>query len=194
MATEFTSRVRLAAAMSEEEVWRPQEALQTDSAQRKLWLVKVSEQGFRQADAAHPAQPCPCLTLCMLWAPDLPTAAVSCAPLPWRYMLHSAAAPCPTQVPNFVAKRWKACCEQSAEQGQQQGRKLATLRLVQAPDESGATKTQYQLQLDGERAGGGAGGLGALSCWRVQGLGVLLFRNVAGRAQGRCRTRSSYRA
>ncbi|KAL4451986.1 hypothetical protein ABPG75_007648 [Micractinium tetrahymenae] len=83
--------------MAEEEVWHPQEALQTDSAQRKLWLVKV---------------------------------------------------------PNFVAKRWKACCEQSAEQGQQQGRKLATLRLVQAPDESGATKTQYQLQLDAGVAAG----------------------------------------
>lgn len=69
---------------------------------------------------------------------------------------------CPTsvllpapQVPNFVAKRWKACCEQSAEHGQQQGRKLATLRLVQAPDESGATRTQYQLQLDGGHAGAG---------------------------------------
>lgn len=67
-------------------------------------------------------------------------------------------APPHPQVPNFVAKRWKACCEQSAEQGQQQGRKLATLRLVQAPDESGATRTQYQLQLDGGCKGGGGGG------------------------------------
>lgn len=70
--------------MAEEEVWRPQEALQTDSAQRKLWLVKVRKQGFRHADAAHPAQPGPCLTLCMRWAPDLPTAAVSRAPFPCR--------------------------------------------------------------------------------------------------------------
>lgn len=75
-----------------DEVWHPQDVLQTESAARKLWLVKV---------------------------------------------------------PNFVAKRWKACCEQSAQQGEPTGRKLATLRLVQAADEAGgAPKTQYQLQLD----------------------------------------------
>jgi hypothetical protein len=56
------------------------------------------------------------------------------------------------QVPNFVAKRWKACCDHSVQRGEPTGRKLATLRLVQAPDEAGAAKTQYQLQLDGARA------------------------------------------
>ncbi|PSC71197.1 transcription initiation factor IIF subunit beta [Micractinium conductrix] len=86
--------------MAEEkaQVWRPSEELQTESANRKLWLVKV---------------------------------------------------------PTFVAKRWKACCEQSAERGEAQGRKLATLRLVPAPDaEAGAPKTLYQLQLDASVAAG----------------------------------------
>ena len=55
----------------------------------------------------------------------------------------------PLQVPNFVAKRWKACCEQSVERGEATGRKLATLRLVKSTDETGAAKTEYQLQLDG---------------------------------------------
>jgi hypothetical protein len=55
-------------------------------------------------------------------------------------------------VPNFVAKRWKACCEQSVERGEATGRKLATLRLVKATDETGAAKTEYQLQLDGAPA------------------------------------------
>lgn len=58
-----------------------------------------------------------------------------------------------------MAKRWKACCEQSAERGEAQGRKLATLRLVPAPDaEAGAPKTLYQLQLDGESRLGREGG------------------------------------
>lgn len=52
-------------------------------------------------------------------------------------------------MPNFVAKRWKACCEQSVERGEATGRKLATLRLVPATDEAGDTKMEYQLQLDG---------------------------------------------
>ncbi|KAI3437929.1 hypothetical protein D9Q98_000373 [Chlorella vulgaris] len=74
-----------------DEIWHPSDALLTESASRKLWLVKV---------------------------------------------------------PNFVAKRWKACCDHSVQRGEPTGRKLATLRLVQAPDEAGAAKTQYQLQLD----------------------------------------------
>lgn len=77
--------------MAQEEQWHPSEVLQTNTAGRRLWLVKV---------------------------------------------------------PNFVAKRWKACCEQSLERGEQQGRTLATLRYVTAPDESGANKAEYQLQLD----------------------------------------------
>lgn len=83
--------------MAEDEVWHPQDVLQTDSASRKLWLVKV---------------------------------------------------------PNFVAKRWKACYEQSVERGEATGRKLATLRLVKSTDETGAAKTEYQLQLD-ETVGNG---------------------------------------
>jgi hypothetical protein len=74
-----------------EEEWHPSEALGTDHAARKLWLVKV---------------------------------------------------------PAFVAKRWKACCDQSMERGEAVGRPLATLRLVQAADEGGQQRTQYQLQLD----------------------------------------------
>ncbi len=37
----------------------------------------------------------------------------------------------PAQVPAFVAKRWKTCCDQSVERGEAVGRPLATLRLVQ---------------------------------------------------------------
>ena len=62
----------------------------------------------------------------------------------------------PPQVPNFVAKRWKACCDQSVERGEPTGQQLATLRLVAAADEAGggAPKTQYHLQLTGTHARG----------------------------------------
>lgn len=42
--------------MAEEEVWHPQETLQTDLAQRKLWLVKVIEQGVWAQQVRHPLQ------------------------------------------------------------------------------------------------------------------------------------------
>jgi hypothetical protein len=111
--------------MAEDEVWHPQDVLQTDSASRKLWLVKV--RALENAIAAATACPHPrgAIKQCF------------CAHLG------------PLQVPNFVAKRWKACCEQSVERGEATGRKLATLRLVKSTDETGAAKTEYQLQLDG---------------------------------------------
>ena len=108
--------------MAEDELWHPQDVLQTDSASRKLWLVKVRVTGLVIA-AATPAS-----TL-------------------WAAIKHRCSLP--LQVPNFVAKRWKACCEQSVERGEATGRKLATLRLVKSTDETGAAKTEYQLQLDG---------------------------------------------
>lgn len=61
-------------------------------------------------------------------------------------------------MPNFVAKRWKACCDQAVERGEAVGRPLATLKLVPGTDEVGSPRTTYQLQLEGELEGqdGGA--------------------------------------
>ena len=118
----------------QEELWHPQEVLQNDSASRKLWLVKVRIHAARSNVDGLPT----------------PEAPVSSYFLP------------PLQVPNFVAKRWKAACEQSMERGEPVGPPLAKLRLVQSTDETGAAKTQYNLQLDGEEGRG----LGAHNCQR----------------------------
>ena len=116
-----------------EEPWHPDAPLQADSAARKLWLVKV---GVFRPWARRP----PC-------SPSTRTTRTAPTRLP---------RPSHTQVPNFVAKRWKACCDQSVERGEPTGQQLATLRLVAAADEAGggAPKTQYHLQLTGTHARG----------------------------------------
>ena len=113
----------------QEEPWHPDAPLQADSAARKLWLVKV---GVFRPWARRP----PC-------SPSTRTTRTAPTRLP---------RPSHTQVPNFVAKRWKACCDQSVERGEPTGQQLATLRLVAAADEAGGgapPKTQYHLQLTG---------------------------------------------
>jgi len=133
--------------------------------------VIVSGHNRWQRSCLPPAAPADPTTSVLFSCPRLPAAPKSCPPYPALYApttpvsahlpatlhpsLHASPPPIhpPPQVPNFVAKRWKQCCEQSGEQGQAQGRKLATLRLVPTTDEAGANKTEYQLQLDSKWAG-----------------------------------------